>query len=133
MNDLLQINGLSQSQKAERLLKLADLKKQVETAYNALRDELLEETQRLGVLTLKTESYTITRARRVTPQVVDYKQLKETLEKEKIPYTVKEVFGDAMTEVFKQAIKEGRELEGLESKITEYITIRGGSNASNNS
>ncbi len=126
MNDLLQINGLSQSQKAERLLKLADLKKQVETAYNALRDELLEETQRLGVLTLKTESYTITRAKRVTAQVVDYKTLKLSLEKGNIPFTTKEVFGDEMSTVFKQAIKEGRELDGLTALTTEYITIRGG-------
>lgn len=126
MNDLLQISGLTQSEKAERMLKLADLKKQVETAYNAIRDELLSETQRLGVLSLKTESYTITRAKRITPKVEDYDTLKATLEKENIPYTTKEVFGDAMTEVFKQAIKDGRKLEGLSALETEYITIRGG-------
>lgn len=125
MNDILNIKGLTQSQKAERLLKLTDLKKQVETAYNALRDELLKSTQELDVYTLKTGSYTLSRATRITPQVTDYKKLKETLEKENIPYTTKEVFGDEMTEVFKLAIKEGRVLEGLESKVTEYITIRG--------
>lgn len=124
MNDLLNIQGLTQSQKAERLLKLTELKKQVETAYNALRDELLKSTQELDVYTLKTGSYTLTRATRVTPQVTDYTKLKETLEKENIPYTTKEVFGDEMTEVFKLAIKEGRVLDGLESKVTEYITIR---------
>lgn len=123
--DLLNIQGLTKSQKAERLLKLTDLKKQVETAYNALRDELLKSMQELDVYTLKTGSYTLTRATRVTPQVTNYTKLKETLEKEKIPYTTKEVFGDEMTEVFKLAIKEGRDLEGLDSKVTEYITIRG--------
>ena len=128
--ELLNIQGLTQSQKAERLLKLTELKKQVETAYNALRDELLKSTQELDVYTLKTGSYTLTRATRITPQVTDYKKLKETLEKENIPYTTKEVFGDEMTEVFKLAIKEGRVLDGLESKVTEYITIKGGSNAS---
>lgn len=126
MNDLLKLEGLTQSQKAERCLKLAELKKQVDTAYNALRDELLKSTQELDVYTLKTGSYTLTRATRITPQVTDYTKLKETLEKEKIPYTTKEVFGDEMTEVFKLAIKEGRVLDGLESKVTEYITIKGG-------
>lgn len=124
--ELLNIQGLTQSQKAERLLKLADLKKQVETAYNALRDELLKSTQELDVYTLKTGSYTLTRATRVTPQVVDYTKLKETLEKENIPYTTKEVFGDEMTEVFKLAIKEGRVLDGLSALKTEYISIRKG-------
>ena len=125
MNDLLTLdNKLSPMQKAERLMKLAELKKQVESAYNQLRDELLVVTQQLDVLTLKTGTYTITRAKRVTPQVVSFEQLKATLDKENIPYTTKTVFGDGMDLVFKQAIKEGRELEGLNVTTTEYITVR---------
>lgn len=123
--ELLNIQGLTQSQKAERLLKLTELKKQVETAYNALRDELLGSMQELDVLTLKTGTYTLTRACRITPKVDDYKKLKQTLEKENIPYTTKEVFGDEMNEVFKQAAKDGMELEGLSVTKTEYVSIRG--------
>jgi len=125
MNDMLDISGkLSPMQKAEKLVKLANLKKEVETAYNQLRDDLLAVTQQLDVLTLKTGSYTISRACRVTPSVDDIPTLKKSLESAGIEYKMKEVFADYMTDVFKQAIKEGKELEGLSAKTTEYVSVR---------
>lgn len=125
MNDILDISGkLSPMQKAEKLVKLANLKKEVETAYNQLRDDLLSVTQELDVLTLKTGSYTITRSCRVTPSVDDVETLKKSLEKAGIEYKMKEVFADFMTDVFKQAVKEGKELEGLSAKTTEYVSVR---------
>lgn len=125
MNDLLQFDdNLTLGEAADRLTKLATYKKQIETAYNAYRDKLLAATKQHDVLTLKTGSYTITRACRTTPKVEDYETLKVSLQKGNIPFTTKEVFGDEMTEVFKQAIKEGRELDGLSSTTTEYVSVR---------
>lgn len=126
MNDILVSpkGKLSPMQKAERLVKLAELKKQVTEAYNALRDDLLTITQELDVYTLKTGSYTISRAKRVTPSVEDFETLKAALEKAKIPYTTKTVFGDQMEVVFKELIKDGRKLAGLEARESEYVTVR---------
>lgn len=125
-NDILApVEGkLSPMQKAERLVKLATLKKQVTEAYNAIRDDLLQITQELDVYTLKTGTYTISRAKRVTPSVENFDTLKASLEKANIPYTTKTVFGDAMVEVFKQAIKDKMDLPGLEAQETEYVTVR---------
>lgn len=122
--ELLDISNLSPMQKAERLVKLSTLLKQVKEAHDQLRAELLTVTQELDVYTLKTGSYMITRACRVTPSVDDYEELKKSLDKAGIEYGTKEVFADYMSDVFKQAIKEKKELPGLSSKSTEYVSIR---------
>jgi len=124
MNDLLLLDDkMTPAQLCEKSVKLAQLKKQIDAAYKEVQQKLLEKTQELDIYTLKTGTYTITRAKRITP-VIEFDTLKATLEAEKIPYTTKVVFGDQMADVFKQALKDGKKLEGLESKESEYITIR---------
>lgn len=125
-NDLLapSTGELSPMQKAEKLVKLAALKKQVTEAYNQLRDDLLQITQELDVYTLKTGSYTISRAKKITPSVTDVEELKAALDERDIPYKMKEVFADFMAPVFKQLVEQGTELSGLEGKVTEYVSVR---------
>ena len=124
MHDLLTIQASSPMEKAAQLVELEALKKQVAEKIASYKEDLLKVTQEQGVLTLKTEKYTISRAKRVTPRVVDFDALKASLDSAKIPYETQEVFADFMTPVFKQAIEEGRDLDGLEGQTTEYITIR---------
>lgn len=103
----------------------------IEKQYKALKEEidimkaeLLEIMQKDDVLTLKTGEYTISRAKRVTPQIESVEILKNSLEEAKIPYDMVEAFAPHMNETFKQAIKQGKQLNGLGSKETEYVVVR---------
>jgi hypothetical protein len=124
MNDILVQKKNSPAEKAKKLVELQVIIKNAKVEADALKADLLEIMQSQDVLTLKTGSYTLSRAHKVTPQVVDFKLLKQSLDKADIPYMVEEVFTDQMKIVFKQAIEEGRELDGLESLTTEYVSIR---------
>lgn len=122
--NLLSSTPKSPMQKVEKLMEYQAIVKDLKPKIDELKADLLKITQDLDVYTLKTGRYTISRAKKVTPKVIDFKQLKESLDKAEIPYITEEVFAEQMKLVFKQAIEEKRELEGLESLITEYISIR---------
>jgi len=122
--DILKTEANSPMEKAEQVIQLEAIKRGIDKKLKEYKAELLAATQEMDVLTLKTGKYTISRARRITPKVVDFETLKETLENQNIPYDTKEVFADHMRSVFAEAVKQGRELEGLESQTTEYISIR---------
>ena len=110
--------------KMARLMELQAIVKKLKPEIDELKADLLKVTQDLDVYTLKTGNYTLSRAKRITPQVVDFKLLKETLDKEDIPYETEEVFTAQTNVMFKQAIADKRELAGLEALETEYISIR---------
>lgn len=110
-----------------KVSKLVELEKQLKIYKEQvaeIKEELLDTMQKNDVLTLKTGEYTISRAKRVTPQVEDYEKLKKSLDKEDIPYEVVEAFAPHMTETFKQIVKMGKQLDGLEAKETEYVSVR---------
>ena len=111
-------------QKAEALVRMKAQAKELKEKIDQYTDELLKLTQEQDVLTLKTGSYTISRAKRITPQVTSFKDLRNSLEENNIPYDVKLVFDDHMTETFKKIIESGKTLDGLEAKETEYLSIR---------
>lgn len=110
--------------KAKRLMELQALVKSVKPEIDELKADLLKVTQDLGVLTLRTELYTISRAKRITPEVVDFKAVEQALKDQNIPYGTKVVFADYMTLTFKKLIEDKREIDGLEAKETEYISVR---------
>lgn len=122
--DLFTTKGNSPMEKAGKLIELEAQKKEIMAQIEDIKSDLLEVTQNLGVLTLKTEKYTISRARRVTPTVLDFKTLKSALESENVPIVTETVFAKQMNLVFKKFADEGREFDGLEFKETEYITVR---------
>ena len=125
MNKNLLSNTLkSPMQKVEKLIEYQAIVKDLKPKIDELKADLLKVTQDLDVYTLKTGRYTISRAKKITPKVINFKQLKESLDKAEIPYITEEVFAEQMKLVFKQAIEEKRELEGLEALVTEYISIR---------
>lgn len=108
------------AQLAEDEKQLRALKERVD----ATKAELLAIMQKDDVLTLKTGQYTLSRATRVTPQVTNYEKLKESLDEANIPYETQETFADHMKETFKQCVKMGKELDGLEVKETSYVSVR---------
>ena len=124
MNDLLVKNANSPMEKAQKIVELTKIIKDAKAIVDEYKIDLLKVTQEMDVLTLKTGSYTISRAKRITPRVTDFKTLKESLDKENIPYEVEEAFTPQMDLVFKNLVKEDRKLDGLEALETEYIMIR---------
>lgn len=89
-----------------------------------IKAKLLLVMQKDDVITLKTGTYTISRASRVTPQIEDFNKLRKSLDKADIPYDVVEAFAPHMSETFKQIVKSGKELDGLAVKETEYVAVR---------
>lgn len=110
--------------KAKRLMELQTIMKEIKPEIDQLKADLLGVMQGQDVFTLKTGSYTLSRSKRVTPQVVDFNTLKKSLEDAEIEVITETVFAPQMDIVFKQAIEEGKEFKGLEGKTTEYISIR---------
>lgn len=111
--------------KARRLMEVQAILKELKVEADELKADLLRTTQELDVFTLKTGDYTISRVRKVTPQVTDFEVLKEQLERNNIEVYTQETFAPQMDLVFKQIIENGNlDLDGLEGKITEYISIR---------
>ncbi len=123
-NNLLSFEPNSPSQKAQALVQLETIKKQVNERIAQYKEELLYIMQQQKALTLKTEDYIVTRAKRVTPQVIDFNTLKDSLEKNEIPVVTEEVFAPQMDVVFKNLIEMGKPIDGLEAKTTEYIMVK---------
>ena len=123
-NDILVTKKNSPAEKAKRLMELQVSYKDIKTEMDILKADLLQVMQDQDVLTLKTGSYTLSRAHRVTPQVIDFELLQGALSANNIPFETKRVFDERMNPVFKTLIEEGREMPGLDSLITEYVSIR---------
>lgn len=126
MKDILSkpVNQHTPMVKARRLVELQAQVKALKPEIEALKADLLQVTQALDVYTLKTGSYTISRAKRITPEVVSFKILKQSLTENNIPFETEETFTPQMSVLFKKLIEDGREIDGLEGKETEYISVR---------
>ncbi len=122
--NLLELTPKSPMAKAKRLFEIEVELKALKKEDKELRADLLKVTQELDVYSLKTGTYTISRAKRITPRVVDFETLKKSLNEEQIPIVTEETFAPQMKIVFQNLIEEGKELEGLEGLQTEYITVR---------
>lgn len=135
MSEILIQQAMTPAQKAQKLLKLKALKKEVDTQLAQMNDELLQAMKETGSLSIKTEQFTITRVIRPNTKVLDVPTLKKALEGAGVPYTLQETFGDEMKEVFKalsetklkdtELTNEPLEiLPGLETTVTQYVTVR---------
>jgi hypothetical protein len=129
MNDLSEMKTLSTNDKAKQLLairykrdQLRELVNNLDVQYDQLRNDLLEETSRLNVLTLKTEEYTIMRKKSLYPVVLNQSEAIEDIKKRGIEPVVK-----LDMVVMKQLlIKESKEnpVKGTEVRESEYISIK---------
>ena len=110
--------------KIQRLAEIETQWQAIKGERDQLREELLVLTQKLDVYTLKTGKYTLFRAKRVTPHVLDFNVLEASLKAQDIPYEVETVFSPRTFLAFQKAIKQKIELDGLEAQETEYIVIK---------
>lgn len=122
--DILTVKKNSPAVKAKRLVELQAIYNKIKPEIDALKADLLQTLQEQDVYTLKTGTYTLSRAKRVTPFVSEFHLLKKSLDLANIPYETQEVFIPQMNIVFRKAIDEGRDLPGLTGTVTEYVAIR---------
>lgn len=115
---------LTPAQMAEEYLKLISLRNSVEDRYQKLRAGLLEATKKNGVVSLKTEKFTITRQKRVTIKVVDHEQAIEEMKARNIPVVVKTVLDDEVMRPTYKQLCENEEVPGFSSISTEFVTVR---------
>lgn len=117
-------NKLIPIEMVDKLIKLEAEEKKIKKQIQIYREQLLTLTQELDVLQLKTGHYTIYRAKRITPKVLSVKTLKDSLDKEQIPYETEEAFTPQMSVMFRELAKQKKELDGLDYIETEYVGIR---------
>lgn len=107
----------------EELMKLKVAYIRIKDRIDYLRGELLNETKRLDVETLKTGKYIIIRVKKKYIKVNDKKALEEDLKKWDVEI-VRSIDLDYMRPVIEKIVKDGNDLAGVESNDIEYVTVK---------
>jgi hypothetical protein len=110
--------------KAERLLKLVDLKKKVDEEYDQLRRELLESMRGTDTYAIKTSTFHLIRSKRTTTSVVSIEDLEDEFKRRGLEFRTKAVPDDTTMNTVKQMVKDGEEVDGVEVSETEYVSIK---------
>lgn len=111
---------LTPSEAVQDIVKLEAAKREIDQRLKSLRDMLLEECQNNNVLTLKTDNFTIVRAKRKTLKVTNEQELQEQLKRLGHELVLKLDMA-YMKPVVKANLDK---LDGVEENETEYIQIR---------
>lgn len=127
MTDILpaELKELKPAEMSEKIVKLEQIKKEVDYQLKLLKESLLEEMKSLDVLQLKTGQMTIFRASRKTVSVEDDEKAIAACEELNIP-VVKRMMLDMeyMKKPIIESITNGCFIDGVELKETEYVSVR---------
>lgn len=115
--------SLAPIEMAQQLYKLEELKRDVEDRLRVLKAGLLETMNGLGVLTLKTKEYTISRKTYNRVIVNDDEAAKLSLEKMDVPVKMKLDMA-YMREPVKLLIEQGKTIEGITTAVTDFVSVR---------
>lgn len=118
------VEKLTPMEAADQVIKLERLEKQVKTRMLELRAKLLTAMKDQDVISLKTGSYTTTRAVRRTLKIEDQATAIDALKKMNIEVVTEVVMADQMKPVLKQLLEEGKNVDGVQMTSTEYVSIR---------
>lgn len=122
--NIIDMKAVTPAEQAQKLIKLKELKSQVDARLKEINESLLASMSELGVLNLKTEEMTITRAKRTTVSVSDMGAMKSFFEDKGLEFNTEEVVDKTTLNVAKAMVKDKQVVDGTEVKETEYITIR---------
>lgn len=122
-------NGITKKEiipvrKVEQLVKIEAQYKALKAVRDLLKEDILTSMQEVDLESFKTGSYTLTRAKRITPLVRDVRMLKKSLDYARIPYETEETFKPFMQATFRRLLEEKKDMLGLEKQETEYVLIR---------
>ena len=128
---------LNPTEKTEYFAKLTALKKRINAEYAILADELLQATKDLGIRSLKTDNYTLSRAKKISFKVVNLEEAKADLASRSMPVKTVSVeqFDDPTMNMLKEYYKakenskevceeDSSDIKGIEKSHSEYITVR---------
>ena len=118
------VEKLTPMEAADQVIKLERLEKQVKTRMLELRAKLLTAMKDQDVISLKTGSYTTTRAVRRTLKIEDQATAINSLKAMNIEVVTEVVMADQMKPVLKQLLEEGKNVDGVQMTSTEYVSIR---------
>ena len=131
------IRALNPTEKTEYFAKLTALKKRINAEYAILADELLQATKDLGIRSLKTDNYTLSRAKKISFKVIDLESAKADLASRSMPVKTVSVeqFDDPTMNMLKEYYKakenskevceeDPSDIKGIEKSHSEYITVR---------
>lgn len=121
--DTTKIKQLNPNQKAERFIKLVALKDKINKEFELIRAELLADTQKLGIKQLKTDDYTISRAKRVNVYIVDDKEAGMALEKLGVPIKYEKKIASHLMPTIRAMAKD-KDIDGITTSETEYVVVR---------
>lgn len=122
----LQRNAVTVDKTATEILKLQALSKEIADRLKEKREALLEIMQKTKTLTLKTELYTISRAKRVSTTIVSESKLEKDLKTRGVPVDYERRLSEQTIKAVNQLVKEGQSVEGVQTRQTEYLSIRSG-------
>ncbi len=117
------VQDLAPAQMASQLVKLKELAKTVKERIATLDALLLEEMKRLDVLTIKTASYTLTRATRSTLRIDNEDEVVQALTQKGLEVTWDKKFSEQTTNTIKLLVRT-EIVEGAHLDETPYISIR---------
>lgn len=117
------IKQLNPNQKAERFIKLVALKDKINEEFELIRAELLADTQKLGIKQLKTDDYTISRAKRVNVYITDDKEAGMALAKLGVPVKYEKKIASHLMPTIRAMAKD-KEIEGIKTSETEYVIVK---------
>ena len=124
MNEIITTQAKTPAEMALKLVKLKELKAEIDGQLKEINIKLLEEMSALGVLTLKTDQMTISRASRTTSKVTNLADAQHYFKEKGLPFGVKMVADDVTMNVVKEMVKSGITPDGIEANNTEYVTVR---------
>jgi hypothetical protein len=124
MTGIIKKENIIPAEIAEKIIKLTELKKQVSTQLDDLKDQLLTFTQQNDVYTLKTGSYTISRGNRQTISILDHEAAFAYLVQNMSEPKMVSVLSPSDQELVKKMVKKGQNVDGTTHQSTEYISIR---------
>lgn len=120
--EVIEAKGLTPTQQIKEIIHLEATKRGLDERLKELRSSLMDEMVNNDVLTLKTGSYVIVRAKRTTIRINDDAKVKEELEARGHQVITKEIVDRKyMDPIIKDNIDT---LEGASKSETEYISIK---------
>lgn len=111
------------AQLKEKRTQVANLQKELDAKYNALREDLRQVMSERKVLTLKTEEYTLSRSTRRVVRITDHDKLIAWFEKRGEKPTLKVDYYSALPAI-NSAFKAKQAVSGAEENSAEYVSVR---------
>jgi hypothetical protein len=124
-DELAQKEQLAPMEVAEQVMKLEQLKRDVDKRLKEYKSQLLDVMTEMDVVQLKTGSYTLSRKEYNRVSVEDDMEAKAALEAMEVPVETKEVLDwDLMKIPVKTLVDEGKQIPGIKEIRTPYVSVR---------